>query len=136
MILSQTLAYLMYVCLCSPEATSKRLLSELEELLGDEELDVRIAAFESLVQLLETFDANTRRDQILPLIKRYIRSTPDDMIKAIAQLFGPMVVYLWTDLDEEDDVPSFCEFYASLAERPETESRRLCAFNFPVHNNR
>eukprot|EP00698_Gefionella_okellyi_P020814 TRINITY_DN6605_c0_g1_i1.p1 TRINITY_DN6605_c0_g1~~TRINITY_DN6605_c0_g1_i1.p1 ORF type:complete len:855 (+),score=161.77 TRINITY_DN6605_c0_g1_i1:112-2676(+) len=114
------------------DATAKQIFAELQELLNDEELDVRLAAFEALIDLLETFDPTTRKQEIIPLIKRYIRTTPDDMIKMVASLFGPLVYRIWPDLDEEDDQPLFCEFYKNLAERPEAESRRLCAFNFPA----
>jgi hypothetical protein len=63
------------------EHAARFLLPELLELLSDEEIAVRLAGFESLAELLDILEPQTLRDTVIPLIKRLLRGTPDDMIK-------------------------------------------------------
>ena len=65
------------------EHTAKLLLPELLQLLNDEEIPVRLAGFEALAELLAIFDPSTMRDTVIPLVKRLLRGTPEDMIKAL-----------------------------------------------------
>ena len=114
------------------EHASRLVLPELLELLSDEEVGVRLAGFEALAELLDILESQTLRETVVPLIKRLLRAVPEEMIRVLAQLFGQLVIRIWPLLDEDDETPLFVEFFKGLAERPEPESRRLCAFNFPV----
>lgn len=64
------------------------LLRELLELLNDEEASVKRAAFTTFVSLLDFFDVDTRMDTMIPIIKNYCKSPPDELVLPIGQSFG------------------------------------------------
>ncbi|KAF7251647.1 Serine/threonine-protein phosphatase 4 regulatory subunit 4 [Varanus komodoensis] len=79
--LCQDVEYEVRSCMCrqleliaqgiGTELTKNVVLPELVELARDEGSSVRLAAFETLVNLLEMFDADDRSQTVLPLVKSF-----------------------------------------------------------------
>ncbi|OXB68016.1 hypothetical protein ASZ78_014701 [Callipepla squamata] len=79
--LCQDAEYEVRTCMCrqlehiaqgiGTELTKTVVLPELVELARDEGSSVRLAAFETLVNLLDMFDSDDRRQTVLPLVKSF-----------------------------------------------------------------
>ena len=71
----------------------------------------------------------------MPLICAYYREAEDFMNRQLLTKFGQLLVKLKSQDEfnaESREADVLLSFFNGMALRPETESRRLCAFNFPV----
>lgn len=68
------------------------MAKELFELLEDETKEVKNAAFQTLVNLLDFFDDNYRKTHLLPYFLQWINSPPKDIYQLLVTHFGE---FLW-----------------------------------------
>ena len=71
--------------------SAKYVLPEILELLKDEEIEVRLCAYESFVSLLDFFDRETRQTKMIPFLKTIHKEFLSEMIVVIAKHFGPVL---------------------------------------------
>eukprot|EP00667_Euglena_gracilis_P001958 EG_transcript_1958 len=110
---------------------------ELFELLEDEERGVVHAAFTSLVDMIDFFDDQFRRERILPLIRGYLANPSEEDTQMLLSCFGKFVWELSGDLKSEEDIQLFCNFFNSKAMLNDLDAqssafRSFCAYNFPA----
>ncbi|GAX81677.1 hypothetical protein CEUSTIGMA_g9105.t1 [Chlamydomonas eustigma] len=104
------------------------ILSELLELLKDEDMKVRAAAFKALTLLLEKVHPEARRSKVLPVLRDHMHpfDLDSDMQTCIASLFGTMLMAVKHEMQIED-CPLFFGCYRHLAARSNEDLRVVCA---------
>ncbi|XP_012510646.1 PREDICTED: serine/threonine-protein phosphatase 4 regulatory subunit 4 [Propithecus coquereli] len=138
------------------ELTKSVVLPELIELSGDEGSSVRLAAFETLVNLLDIFDTDDRSQTILPLVKSFCEKSfkaDESILISLSFHFGKLCYGLY-GIFTPDQHLRFLEFYKKLCtlglqqenghnenqvppqvleqEKKYISVRKNCAYNFPV----
>ncbi|KAI5090884.1 serine/threonine-protein phosphatase 4 regulatory subunit 4 isoform X3 [Silurus meridionalis] len=162
--LCQDVEYEVRSCMCrqleniargiGPEHTKAVVLPELVELARDEGSTVRLAAFDTIINLLEMFDNDDRTRVIFPLVKTFCEKCFKADEAALASLsfqYGKLCHGLSASFTDEQHL-WFLEFYKKLCclglqhENGHCESqpyplelenkyalvRRNCAYNFPA----
>ncbi|CAB3981124.1 serine threonine- phosphatase 4 regulatory subunit 4-like [Paramuricea clavata] len=167
--LCQDVDYEVRACMCNElesiaralggELTKAFIISELMELTNDEECTVRLAAIETVANLLQLLDDEICVKVIIPLVQNFCDSAHkknNETLVTVSQLFGKLSYGLNVNLTEsqkkwfveyfqklcssgltetKNKVNHFQRFNAfneSLEETRCTEIRRNCAFNFPA----
>lgn len=110
-------------------AKAHHLLRELLELLGDEESSVKRAALTTFIDLLPFYDMETRITMMVPVLKNYCKSLPEDLAPVIGTKYGDLFTRIVADL-EDDEVVQIFSCYRALGRHRLTEIRRLAAVNF------
>ncbi|XP_041268299.1 serine/threonine-protein phosphatase 4 regulatory subunit 4 isoform X2 [Onychostruthus taczanowskii] len=138
------------------ELTKTVVLPELVELARDEGSSVRLAAFETLVNLLDMFDADDRSQTVLPLVKAFCEKsfkTDESILVSLSFHLGKLCTGLYGIFTPEQHL-RFLEFYKKLStlglqqenghndnqlhlqtleqEKKYISVRKNCAYNFPV----
>ncbi|TSR99385.1 Serine/threonine-protein phosphatase 4 regulatory subunit 4 [Bagarius yarrelli] len=139
---------------CIPEHLKAVVLPELVELARDEGSTVRLAAFDTIINLLEMFDNDDRTHVIFPLVKTFCEKcfkADEAVLASLSFQYGKLCHGLSASFTEEQHL-WFLEFYKKLCclglqnENGHCESqgytlelenkyalvRRNCAFNFPA----
>ncbi|XP_036592998.1 serine/threonine-protein phosphatase 4 regulatory subunit 4 isoform X1 [Trichosurus vulpecula] len=164
--LCQDVEYEVRSCMCrqldiiaqgiGTDLTKSVVLPELIELARDESSSVRLAAFETLVNLLEMFDADDRSQTILPLVKSFCEKSfkaDETILLSLSLHLGKLCHGLYGILTPDQHL-RFLEFYKKLctlglqqenghndnqAPPPNQEQekryasvRKNCAYNFPA----
>ncbi|KAM9646447.1 serine/threonine-protein phosphatase 4 regulatory subunit 4 isoform 2-T2 [Trichechus inunguis] len=164
--LCQDVEYEVRSCMCrqleniaqgiGTELTKNVVLPELIELSRDEGSSVRIAAFETLVNLLDIFDADDRSQTILPLVKSFCEKSfkaDESILISLSFHLGKLCHGLY-GIFTPDQHLRFLEFYKKLCtlglqqenghnenqippqvleqEKKYISVRKNCAYNFPV----
>ncbi|KAI9090280.1 armadillo-type protein [Phlyctochytrium arcticum] len=113
------------------ELTIKELLPEYIELVMDEEVVVREAAIENIMQLLNFFDSDCRKEVIIPMWKKLCDERSPRLLVCLAQQLG---VFLWECKAQipDSDMKFFVNFYLSLISKGDASTREMCAFNYPA----
>lgn len=167
--LCQDVDYEVRACMCieleaiaralGSELTKAFIISELVELTNDEECTVRLAALETMANLLQLLDDEICTKVVIPLVQTFCETAHkknSEALVTVAQLFGKLSYGLNVNLSESqkrwfvdyfhklcccglaetnNKVNQFQRFNAyqeSLEENRSTEIRRQCAFNFPA----
>eukprot|EP00002_Diphylleia_rotans_P015493 TRINITY_DN3003_c0_g1_i1.p1 TRINITY_DN3003_c0_g1~~TRINITY_DN3003_c0_g1_i1.p1 ORF type:complete len:946 (-),score=166.47 TRINITY_DN3003_c0_g1_i1:425-3262(-) len=115
-----------------PELAQAELVEEIQELLGDEEVTVKNAAYLALVSLADFFDRKTRREIIIPMLRKICQNPAEDMVSTICKSFGDMMTRISVDLEDDEDAVAFYTFFKSSAKRSDHESRKNAAANLPM----
>eukprot|EP00669_Euglena_mutabilis_P011261 TRINITY_DN5920_c0_g1_i1.p1 TRINITY_DN5920_c0_g1~~TRINITY_DN5920_c0_g1_i1.p1 ORF type:complete len:682 (-),score=165.33 TRINITY_DN5920_c0_g1_i1:7-2052(-) len=118
----------------SPQRAEQAIAKELFDLLDDEEIAVFQAAFSALIDLLDLLPQSVRRDRALPLVHRVL-SRPADASPSVLRAFGKCLCQLAGDLGREEDFRPFVSFFEHCVrcrDAAGTDSRVLCAYNFPA----
>ncbi|XP_039568728.1 serine/threonine-protein phosphatase 4 regulatory subunit 4 isoform X2 [Passer montanus] len=138
------------------ELTKTVVLPELVELARDEGSSVRLAAFETLVNLLDMFDADDRSQTVLPLVKSFCEKsfkTDESILVSLSFHLGKLCNGLYGIFTPEQHL-RFLEFYKKLStlglqqenghndnqlhlqtleqEKKYISVRKNCAYNFPA----
>ncbi|XP_044520966.1 serine/threonine-protein phosphatase 4 regulatory subunit 4 [Gracilinanus agilis] len=164
--LCQDVEYEVRSCMChqldtiaqgiGAELTKSVVLPELIELTRDESGSVRLAAFETLVNLLEVFDTDDRSQTILPLVKSFCEKsfkTDETILLSLSLHLGKLCHGLYGILTPDQHL-RFLEFYKKLCtlglqqenghndnqalppnleqEKRYATVRKNCAYNFPA----
>uniref|UniRef100_A0A8I4A4M0 Protein phosphatase 4 regulatory subunit 4 n=1 Tax=Callithrix jacchus TaxID=9483 RepID=A0A8I4A4M0_CALJA len=164
--LCQDVEYEVRSCMCrqleniaqgiGTELTKSVVLPELIELSRDEGSSVRLAAFETLVNLLDTFDTDDRSQTILPLVKSFCEKSfkaDESILISLSFHLGKLCHGLY-GIFTPDQHLRFLEFYKKLCtlglqqenghsenqippqileqEKKYISVRKNCAYNFPV----
>ncbi|XP_020855918.1 serine/threonine-protein phosphatase 4 regulatory subunit 4 isoform X2 [Phascolarctos cinereus] len=164
--LCQDVEYEVRSCMCrqldiiaqgiGTELTKSIVLPELIELARDESSSVRLAAFETLVNLLEMFDADDRSQTILPLVKSFCEKSfkaDETILLSLSLHLGKLCHGLYGILTPDQHL-RFLEFYKKLCtlglqqenghndnqvpppnqeqEKRYASVRKNCAYNFPA----
>nr|XP_045010822.1 serine/threonine-protein phosphatase 4 regulatory subunit 4 isoform X2 [Jaculus jaculus] len=164
--LCQDVEYEVRSCMCrqleniaqgiGAELTKSVVLPELIELSRDESTSVRLAAFETLVNLLAMFDADDRSQTILPLVKSFCEKSfkaDESILISLSFHLGKLCHGLY-GIFTPDQHLRFLEFYKKLCtlglqqenghnenqipppileqEKKYTSVRKNCAYNFPA----
>ncbi|XP_027725931.1 serine/threonine-protein phosphatase 4 regulatory subunit 4 isoform X1 [Vombatus ursinus] len=164
--LCQDVEYEVRSCMCrqldviaqgiGTELTKSVVLPELIELARDESNSVRLAAFETLVNLLEMFDADDRSQTILPLVKSFCEKSfkaDETILLSLSLHLGKLCHGLYGILTPDQHL-RFLEFYKKLCtlglqqenghndnqippsnqeqEKRYASVRKNCAYNFPA----
>ncbi|XP_029487448.1 serine/threonine-protein phosphatase 4 regulatory subunit 4 isoform X1 [Oncorhynchus nerka] len=134
--------------------TKAAVLPELVELARDEGSTVRLAAFDTIINLLEMFDSDDRTRVIFPLVKTFCEKcfkADEAVLASLSFQYGKLCHGLSASFTEEQHL-WFLEFYKKLCVLGlqhenghsdnqvyplELESkyalvRRNCAYNFPA----
>ncbi|TPX60767.1 hypothetical protein SpCBS45565_g07419 [Spizellomyces sp. 'palustris'] len=113
------------------DLTTKELLPEYVELILDEESVVREAAIANIMQLVNVLDGGTKASVIVPVWKKLCEERAPRLLTCLARELG---ILLWEtrDLLPEADLRYFTTFYQSLSTSSVSETREMCAFNFPA----
>ncbi|XP_075282422.1 serine/threonine-protein phosphatase 4 regulatory subunit 4 isoform X1 [Opisthocomus hoazin] len=164
--LCQDVEYEVRTCMCrqlehiaqgtGTELTKTVVLPELVELARDEGSSVRLAAFETLVNLLDMFDADDRSQTVLPLVKSFCEKSfkaDESILVSLSFHLGKLCNGLYGIFTPEQHL-RFLEFYKKLStlglqqenghndnqlqlqtleqEKKYTSVRKNCAYNFPA----
>ncbi|XP_069921674.1 serine/threonine-protein phosphatase 4 regulatory subunit 4 isoform X6 [Oryctolagus cuniculus] len=164
--LCQDVEYEVRSCMCrqleniaqgiGTELTKSVVLPELIELSRDEGSSVRLAAFETLVNLLDVFDTDDRSQTILPLVKSFCEKSfkaDESILISLSFHLGKLCHGLY-GIFTPDQHLRFLEFYKKLCtlglqqenghnenqipsqvleqEKKYVTVRKNCAYNFPV----
>ncbi|XP_059706206.1 serine/threonine-protein phosphatase 4 regulatory subunit 4 isoform X6 [Haemorhous mexicanus] len=164
--LCQDVEYEVRACMCrqlelvargiGTELTKTVVLPELVELARDEGSSVRLAAFETLVNLLDMFDADDRSQTVLPLVKSFCEKsfkTDESILVSLSFHLGKLCNGLYGIFTPEQHL-RFLEFYKKLStlglqqenghnnnqlhlqtleqEKKYISVRKNCAYNFPA----
>ncbi|XP_030805976.1 serine/threonine-protein phosphatase 4 regulatory subunit 4 isoform X2 [Camarhynchus parvulus] len=164
--LCQDVEYEVRACMCrqlehvargiGTELTKTVVLPELVELARDEGSSVRLAAFETLVNLLDMFDADDRSQTVLPLVKSFCEKsfkTDESILVSLSFHLGKLCNGLYGIFTPEQHL-RFLEFYKKLStlglqqenghndnqlhlqtlehEKKYITVRKNCAYNFPA----
>ncbi|XP_061854311.1 serine/threonine-protein phosphatase 4 regulatory subunit 4 [Colius striatus] len=164
--LCQDVEYEVRTCMCrqlehiaqgiGTELTKTLVLPELVELARDEGSSVRLAAFETLVNLLDMFDADDRSQTVLPLVKSFCEKsfkTDESILVSLSFHLGKLCNGLYGIFTPEQHL-RFLEFYKKLStlglqqenghgdnqlqlqtleqEKKYISVRKNCAYNFPA----
>ncbi|XP_045143749.1 serine/threonine-protein phosphatase 4 regulatory subunit 4 isoform X2 [Echinops telfairi] len=164
--LCQDVEYEVRSCMCrqleniaqgvGTELTKSVVLPELVELSRDEGSSVRLAAFETLVNLLDIFDTDDRSQTILPLVKSFCEKSfkaDESILISLSFHLGKLCHGLY-GIFTPDQHLRFLEFYKKLStlglpqenghsenqvppqlleqEKKYTSVRKNCAYNLPV----
>eukprot|EP01137_Pigoraptor_chileana_P003815 Opistho-2@44557 len=115
------------------ENTKKTLIPELVELTNDEEVVVRLASFQCIVDLITFLDKATLVEVVVPIVCRFVESAheTEGATMHVASLFGKIFHRLHHLLNEHQTT-MFLDFYRSLATHPSSECHRHCAYNMPA----
>ncbi|KAM5242643.1 serine/threonine-protein phosphatase 4 regulatory subunit 4 isoform 1-T1 [Hipposideros larvatus] len=138
------------------ELTKSAVLPELIELSRDESSSVRLAAFETLVNLLDIFDTDDRSQTILPLVKSFCEKSfkaDESILISLSFHLGKLCHGLY-GIFTPDQHLRFLEFYKKLCtlglqqenghnenqippqileqEKKYISVRKNCAYNFPA----
>ncbi|XP_043236204.1 serine/threonine-protein phosphatase 4 regulatory subunit 4-like isoform X4 [Amphibalanus amphitrite] len=100
-----------------PQETRAAIIPELVELSSDEEVAVRLAAFRTLVDMLDILDAETCTQTIIPLSMKVCESSyesRDSSLPVIAKLLGKLSCGLSEYLSPEQK-QTFLDFYGGVA---------------------
>ncbi|XP_006879158.1 PREDICTED: serine/threonine-protein phosphatase 4 regulatory subunit 4 isoform X1 [Elephantulus edwardii] len=164
--LCQDVEYEVRACMCrqleniaqgiGTELTKTVVLPELIELSRDEGSSVRLAAFETLVNLLDIFDTDDRSQTVLPLVKSFCEKSfkaDESILVSLSFHLGKLCHGLY-GIFTPDQHLRFLEFYKKLCtlglqqenghnenqtppqildqEKKYTSVRKNCAYNFPA----
>ncbi|NXG11670.1 PP4R4 phosphatase, partial [Sakesphorus luctuosus] len=164
--LCQDMEYEVRTCMCrqlehiargiGTELTKTVVLPELVELARDEGSSVRLAAFETLVNLLDMFDGDDRSQTVLPLVKSFCEKSfkaDESILVSLSFHLGKLCNGLYGIFTPEQHL-RFLEFYKKLStlglqqenghndnqlqlqtleqEKKYISVRKNCAYNFPV----
>ncbi|XP_023484095.1 serine/threonine-protein phosphatase 4 regulatory subunit 4 isoform X2 [Equus przewalskii] len=164
--LCQDVEYEVRSCMCrqleniaqgiGTELTKSVVLPELIELSRDEGSSVRLAAFETLVNLLDIFDTDDRSQTILPLVKSFCEKSfkaDESILISLSFHLGKLCHGLY-GIFTPDQHLRFLEFYKKLCtlglqqenghnenqiptqileqEKKYISVRKNCAYNFPA----
>ncbi|XP_076979551.1 serine/threonine-protein phosphatase 4 regulatory subunit 4 isoform X3 [Tamandua tetradactyla] len=164
--LCQDVEYEVRSCMCrqleniaqgiGTELTKSVVLPELVELFRDEGNSVRLAAFETLVNLLDIFDTDDRSQTILPLVKSFCEKSfkaDESILISLSFHLGKLCHGLY-GIFTPDQHLRFLEFYKKLCtlglqqenghnenqippqileqEKKYISVRKNCAYNFPA----
>ncbi|XP_075007284.1 serine/threonine-protein phosphatase 4 regulatory subunit 4 isoform X1 [Calonectris borealis] len=164
--LCQDVEYEVRTCMCrqlehiaqgiGTELTKTAVLPELVELARDEGSSVRLAAFETLVNLLDMFDADDRSQTVLPLVKSFCEKSfkaDESILVSLSFHLGKLCNGLYGIFTPEQHL-RFLEFYKKLStlglqqenghndnqlqlqtleqEKKYISVRKNCAYNFPA----
>ncbi|GFR26062.1 hypothetical protein TNCT_568761 [Trichonephila clavata] len=143
------------------EATKSAILPELVELANDEETFVRLAAIETVVQMLPLLDDDTCTQAIIPLVKKLCEnsfSSKDSTLPVVSKQLGQLCCGL-ANIFSVEQKQWFLKFFQELSKLglpnttknrspfcsplpdllPEVdhkdrfrECRHACAYNFPA----
>ncbi|KAF0685003.1 Aste57867_23032 [Aphanomyces stellatus] len=109
------------------------LLPELLELLQDEEEQVKVMAFRTILSLYDFFPKKERAEAIMPVLAEIIESPPTYLIAPLASLFGRLAFKLFTLSDfTPDHTTTFQTCYNKLSRSDDPDIRLACAYNFPA----
>ncbi|KAL7631393.1 UNVERIFIED_CONTAM: hypothetical protein RMT77_018303 [Armadillidium vulgare] len=139
--------------------TKSLILPELVDLCSDEEVNVRLAGINTVVQMLPLVDQETRSDTLVPLVKKVCERSlrvEDVTLPVTAHLLGRICHGLHDDLTKEQK-DFFINYYCTLSKlglpdakktdlglpmpdlvaevkngEYEAECRQQCAYNFPA----
>ncbi|KAM7154889.1 serine/threonine-protein phosphatase 4 regulatory subunit 4 isoform 2-T2 [Molossus nigricans] len=143
--LCQDVEYEVRSCMCrqleniaqgiGADLTKSVVLPELIELSRDEGCSVRLAAFETLVNLLDIFDADDRSQTILPLVKSFCEKSfkaDESILISLSFHLGKLCHGLYGLQQEnghnENQIPS----QILEQEKKYISVRKNCAYNFPA----
>ncbi|XP_071413711.1 serine/threonine-protein phosphatase 4 regulatory subunit 4 isoform X2 [Pithys albifrons albifrons] len=164
--LCQDVEYEVRTCMCrqlehiargiGTELTKTVVLPELVELARDEGSSVRLAAFETLVNLLDMFDGDDRSQTVLPLVKSFCEKSfkaDESILVSLSFHLGKLCNGLYGIFTPEQHL-RFLEFYKKLStlglqqenghndnqlqlqtleqEKKYISVRKNCAYNFPA----
>ncbi|XP_037687900.1 serine/threonine-protein phosphatase 4 regulatory subunit 4 isoform X2 [Choloepus didactylus] len=164
--LCQDVEYEVRSCMCrqleniaqgiGTELTKSVVLPELIELSRDEGSSVRLAAFETLVNLLDIFDTDDRSQTVLPLVKSFCEKSfkaDESILISLSFHLGKLCHGLY-GIFTPDQHLRFLEFYKKLCtlglqqenghnenqippqvleqEKKYISVRKNCAYNFPA----
>ncbi|XP_071972382.1 serine/threonine-protein phosphatase 4 regulatory subunit 4 isoform X3 [Engystomops pustulosus] len=162
--LCQDVEYEVRSCMCrqleliaqgiGTELTKAAILPELIELARDEGSSVRLAAFETLVNLLSMFDHDDRSQIVLPLVKSFCEKSfkADESVLTSLSLHLGKLCHGLQGLFTQEQHMWFLEFYKKLCriglhqenghndnqienmelEKKYSTVRKNCAYNFPA----
>lgn len=68
------------------------LFKELQQLVNDETKEVKQAAFESLVAVIDIFDNYFKKQDVLPIFLEMMKKPPVSLGRLLISLFGD---YVW-----------------------------------------
>lgn len=162
--LCQDVEYEVRSCMCrqlepiaqgiGTELTKAAILPELIELARDEGSSVRLAAFETLVNLLSMFDHDDRSQIVLPLVKSFCEKSfkADESVLTSLSLHLGKLCHGLQGLFTQEQHMWFLDFYKKLCrlglhqenghndnqieslelEKKYCTVRKNCAYNFPA----
>lgn len=114
------------------EAAQKVVAPEIFELLNDEEHCVSCQAFSCLLDLVEFFGSQYRKEKLLPIIKSYMLNPPTEVLALLVGDFGRFLNEIKSDITTHEDVLLFTNFFVTASQKLDDTAKWHCAFNFPA----
>ena len=114
----------------STPASLQSIVSELSELLRDEELAVKQCALLSSVAVLPLLPPPLLSASLLPVFRSYLSAPPHLLHATVARVLGEWCVCCGSSLSSDARV--LREFYRSSSVGGDNDVRYWCAFNLPA----
>ncbi|XP_026163997.1 serine/threonine-protein phosphatase 4 regulatory subunit 4 isoform X2 [Mastacembelus armatus] len=126
--------------------TRTELLPELVELAGDEQSSVRLAAFDTIINLMEMIDSDDRIHVVVPLVMSVCEESQADeaVMVSLSFQFGKLCSGLTASLSDDQKGQLLQRFKALCVAGPQIEGNQTdgnnestlircnCCFNFPA----
>ena len=115
------------------ELASSEVLPEILELLLDEESEVKLQAYRTMLSVMHLFPVEVHLEQIIPALLTLVTDEEYMNNENVARSFGIAICQL-AELDalHAETSVSLLEVYVKMAYGQNDEIRHLCAFNFPA----
>lgn len=113
------------------EAAETKIAPEIFELLNDEEHCVSSSAFSCLLDLVEVFGSQYRKEKLFPVIKSYMLN-PTEFITLLVGDFGRFINEIKNDITTQEDVQLLANFFVTASQKLDDKAKWYCAFNFPA----
>lgn len=114
------------------EAAESTVAPEIFELLNDEEHGVSCQAFSCLLDLVEFFGSEYRKEKLLPIIKSYMLNPPTEVLALLVGDFGRFLNEIKSDITSNSDVLLFTKFFVTASQKLDDTAKWHCAYNFPA----
>lgn len=114
------------------EAAEGVVAPEIFELLNDEEHGVSCQAFSCLLDLVEFFGSQYRKEKLLPIIKSYMLNPPTEVLALLVGDFGRFLNEIKSDISSNGDVLLFTKFFVTASQKLDDTAKWHCAYNFPA----
>lgn len=114
------------------EAAEKKIAPEIFELLNDEEHCVSCQAFSCLLDLVEFFGAQYRKEKLYPVIRSYMLNPPTEVLNLLVGDFGRFLTEIRSDITTHEDVLLFANFFSTASQKLDDTAKWHCAYNFPA----
>lgn len=105
-------------------------MKELEELLDDEETEVKIHAMQSFVELMDVVDAEYRKTRVRPRFQALFHQSGNTLLVPLLESLPVIVTCFGGEAMDDDDQATVYGFFKRAVTSSDSSIRTLCASSF------